>query len=1066
MRIIILMLLLLGWNGRMNSQETSMVKERWKQAFTNPPESTKPYVYWYWDNGNISKEGITRDLEAMAEIGIGEAMISNVIGRSSPDGGVSIFSEEWWDCMVHAVCEAGRLGIKIGVFNCPGWSQSGGPWVQPEQAMRYLVSREVRVEGNRLFEYSFQEREENFQLISVQAFPVPAADDDRISTKSPAVASDRISLPIRLFDGDMATITTLPKGISQIEIKLNQPVVIRSFQLIPAGEIAAECGLEIRKEDGGWESVTQLKIDRGKTDVAVGPMQLGPISVNFLARKAQEFRITFEGAGGKLSEIELSGAARLTSYVEKQLGKMSPNWEVSADTYNWPTSAEVESPSFVIRPSQIIDLFSQMDDDGILKWQVPEGKWIILYTGMVPTGTMNSPTRPEGIGLEIDKMNKTLAQFHFDSYVGKLLERIPVDQRNALRHVVVDSYEKGSENWTDDFAEDFIRTYGYDPYPWLPVLTGRIVENADRSERFLWDMRRLIADKIASEYVGGLRERCENNGLRLWMENYGHWGFPGEFLNYGGASHDIGGEFWLSVPTRGSVEVRCATSAGHIYGKKSISAEAFTSHWSFSQMPRDLKLRGDWAWCEGINHFVLHVYLHQPDERKPGISAWFGTDFNRHTTWFSSSKSYIDYIRRSCALLQSGNHVADVAYFIGEDVPKMTGDREPTLPQGYDYDFINAEVLLKDTYVVDGRIVLSSGASYALLVLPPQDTMRPEILEKIAVLVKDGACIVGNPPKCSPSGQNYPECDNQVKKMVREIWGTESGIGEKSYGKGYIFPRINLQDVLGKMGVTKDCLLPDSMLYTHRQEGNSHLYFISNQQKKFRKGTISFRVADLQPELWNPVTGTMKELTDYESVDGKTSIPLEFNSEESYFIVFREENNKSSVKKNFPTYQFVQSIEGNWKVNFAPVYAKSFQRNFSRLIDWSSSEEPQVRYYSGKAIYSLSFNYNGNELEHCHLNLGKVEGVATVRLNGHEYPALWCYPYQIDISKTLHLGTNHLEIEVVNCWWNRLVGDKQLGVVPVTWTSYVGWNAHTPLLPSGLLGPVEIIQEKTGDCSF
>ena len=263
--------------------------------------------------------------------------------------------------------------------------------------------------------------------------------------------------------------------------------------------------------------------------------------------------------------------------------------------------------SLMIDPDQVVDLSSYIDNMGVLKWDVPDGEWIILYTGMVPTGVKNSPTTPEGSGLEIDKMNKELAKFHFDSYIGELLNRLPADERKGLRHVVADSYEKGSENWTEGFAEDFKLTYGYDPHPWLPVLTGRIVDNADRSERFLWDMRRLIADRIASNYVGGLRERCEEYGLRLWLENYGHWGFPGEFLNYGGASHELGGEFWLSVPDRGKVEVRCASSAGHIYNKRVISAEAFTSHWSFTQMPRDLKIKGDRSWCAGIYHYVMHV---------------------------------------------------------------------------------------------------------------------------------------------------------------------------------------------------------------------------------------------------------------------------------------------------------------------------------------------------------------------------------------------------------------------------------------------------------------------------
>ena len=313
-----------------------------------------------------------------------------------------------------------------------------------------------------------------------------------------------------------------------------------------------------------------------------------------------------------------------------------------------------------------MDLTSRVAADGTLQWDVPAGDWVIVRTGMTTTGTRNSPASPEGSGLEVDKMNRQAAALHFDAFIGEILRRMPAADRRALKHVVADSYEMGSQNWTDDLAPVFRERFGYDPLPWLPVLTGRVVGSADQSERFLWDLRRLVADRVATEYVGGLRDLCRPHGLQLWLENYGHWGFPAEFLQYGGQSDCIGGEFWLGG--LGSIECRAASSAANTYGFPRVSAEAFTGGPLFRTVPADLKARGDWAFCEGINHFVLHVYIHQPwEDRFPGVNAWFGTEFNRHNTWFAASRDWVNYLRRCCLLLQQGTRVADVAYFIGEE---------------------------------------------------------------------------------------------------------------------------------------------------------------------------------------------------------------------------------------------------------------------------------------------------------------------------------------------------------------------------------------------------------------
>lgn len=1028
-----------------------------EKAFLTPPESSKPWVYWYWINNNISKEGITKDLEAMAKVGIGEALIGNVVDPSLKMGNVKVLSEEWWGCMVHAISEAERLSIKVGMFNCPGWSQSGGPWVKPEQAMRYLATSETTVSGPGKVTVKLKQPANPFQPVITQAFPTIRNDKQVVSAiPHRIIASENIKNDAALFDGDTATVAFVEKFPAMVTVCFDSLVTMRSLELIPAvAPVDAECQMQVKEESGVWRTVATRRLDRGNLMTAVGPMTFGPACESFDAVTAREFRLIFTGIGmGYLSEIKLSGSLRLSHYVEKQLGKMSPIPQIKHDTYLWkPSAACNPDASLVVTSAEVIDISSYVDKKGNLTWDAPEGEWTIIHTGMALTGTKNTPTSPEAEGYEIDKMSRKAANEHFEAFVGEILRRIPAEKRKGFRHVVADSYEQGPENWTEGFAEEFIRVYGYSPYPWFPVLTGRIVESADLSDRFLWDMRRLIADKISTDYVGVLRENCEKQGLRLWLENYGHWGFSGEFLSYGGASDDIGGEFWLSDLSLGAVECRCASSAAHIYGKSVVSAEAFTSHWTYVTTPRDFKARGDWAFTEGINHFVLHVYIHQPDERKPGINAWFGTDFNRHSTWFYESETYFDYVRRCAGVLQTGRHVADVAYFIGEDAPKMTGSMIPSLPKGYDYDFINGEILMKSAKVENGRIVLASGASYRILVLPNQTTMRPEMLECIAGLVRQGATVLGPRPVSSPSARSYPFCDQRVHSLASGMWTSEP---VSRYGKGTIYSKMDLKEAMYRLGVSPDVVASDSILYVHRRDSEADVYFLSNQYHGYRKEEIGFRVTGRQPELWNPVTGEMRDLPLYEAKGAFTYVTLEFDASDSWFIVFRKKVSKSVLCTNFPKTVSCQTLSGQWTVSLDSAYGTPSTIVFDSLIDLRYSNDPTVSYYSGKMKYDKNFLYDGNTSVPVFLDLGRVEALAQIEINGYRFPYLWRYPYQVEISKFLRKGMNRLSVEVVNTWWNRLVGDCQPGAQPYTWSTYVGWQADSKLLPAGLIGPVTL----------
>ncbi len=874
---------------------------RLEQGFNQPPDSTKPWCYWYWISDNITREGITKDLEAMARVGIGEALVGNIYLPETKPGPVKVLSDSWWGMVEHAIREGGRVGVNIGLFNCPGWSQSGGPWIQPGQSMRYLVSSETRVAGPVKFSGKLPAPEEPFQTVAVLAFPAPSQDQVSATARVAGITTDPVTGEAgKLIDGDFATTVTFPAAAGKagarftLDLDLTNAFTARSLMVYPAAsEFVADCVLEAMNEQGVFHEVRSFQVDRHNKSIGVGPMTMGPVAVSFAPDTARRFRLSLKVTSGQgaLSEVVLSSAARLERFVEKQLGKMhqtpSPQW----DTYLWDPQTEIDDPALAVPLDKVRNLTAITAADGTLDWDVPAGDWIILRTGMTPTGTRNAPASPEGQGLEVDKMNRAAARAHFNTFIGEILRRMPARDRKAFTRVIADSYEMGPQNWTDGLAPDFQKRYGYDPLPWLPVLTGRLVVSADKSERFLWDLRRLVADRIATEYVGGLREAAEEQGLKLWLENYGHWGFPAEFLQYGSQSDRIGGEFW--VTGLGEIECRAASSCANTYGKPIVSAEAFTGGPAFQSTPGSLKARGDWAFSHGINHFVLHVYIHQPwADRRPGINAWFGTEFNRHNTWFEQSRSWVDYLRRSAWLLQQGNRVADVAYFIGEDAPKMTGARNPELPQGYDYDYINADVIERNLTVKDGQLVLPHGTRYRLLVLPDQQTMRPEVLRRICDLVKAGATVLGRPPAHSPSLENHPQCDQQVEKFARDLWGDalagQSGSGERSFGKGKIVWGRKLPEVFSQLKLQPDFTSTAPLRFTHRRSGNEHIYFVANPRAEQASVVASFRISGQRPELWCPDRGRITQAGAWHETEGITRVPLELSPNGSVFVIFRE----------------------------------------------------------------------------------------------------------------------------------------------------------------------------------
>lgn len=1007
-----------------------------KKTFIETPKDQPLAVYWYWIDGNMSEEGVVKDLQAMKKVGINRVQIGMIgDGQGAPTGPVKMFTKKWWKILHTMFKTATELDIEVGLFNCPGWSQSGGPWVKPEQSMRYLAAVNDTVQGPVKYHAALPALGKDGQDVKVLAYPL-------------------VKSPVKF--------TTEQQILEEKEIifKSEKSAVVRSLVLYPAKGGRANMQIAVKKGND-WKMIDTYHLDRSNTQNNVGFIPLAPFVFSLPEVEGEEFRVTLSEKGF-IGNIELSDIPQVELYAEKTLAKMFPEPLPMWNEYLWRTQPEYAHVP-MLQSNQVKDITANMTPDGTLVWDVPEGTWIISRTGMLPTGVTNSPAPKEGRGLETDKMSKEHIRAHFDNYIGKIIKRIPAKDRKTFRYIIEDSYETGGQNWTDGLIEDFKQVYGYDPVPFIPALNGVVVGSPEITDRFLWDLRRLVADQVAYEYVAGLREVSHEHGFTTWLENYGHWGFPGEFLQYGGQSDEIAGEFW-SFGNLGDIENRAASSCGHIYGKERVWAESCTCGGSnFDLYPATMKQRVDRFFTEGINATLLHLYIQQPDDRTPGINAWFGNEFNRNNTWFSQLDVFLDYLKRCNYMLQQGRYVADVAYFIGEDTPKMTGVRNPEIPRGYSYDYVNAEVLMS-AKAVNGKLVLASGMEYSVLVLPKIETMRPELLAKIRELVKEGIVLQGPAPLRSPSLQNYPEADYQVREMAEEMWQRKTyAFAEKvKYGKGMIYPNASIEQIMADYGIQPDFTVSDPMLpvlFIHLTTPEGEIYFVSNQSNETISFDANFRIKGKQPELWNPLTSEVRILPEQKQLTGATSIPMVMSPFESSFVIFRHPIQEVKTNKNYPDAVCVASVKGPWTIEFEENRGGPKEPVVTDvLFDWMESENPQIKYFSGNAVYKTSFEINRIPGTPVYIDLGKVMVMAKIRVNGVDAGGVWTTPYQINITDYLKEGVNELEIEVVNCWRNRMIGELSMPQSErFTYHSAANIKADSEMQSSGLLGPVQVI---------
>lgn len=1043
-------------------------------GFVTPPSSVQTGTYWYWIEGNISKEGVEKDLEAMKAAGINRAFVANIGGAGTGDPNsqykVEFMSDEWWNITRAALKKATELGIDIGMFNSPGWSQSGGPWIKAGQTMRYLNSSRTVMKGPGQVTVKLPQPADEFQDVKVVAFPNPTPAGTVLTTANASItAVPSMGDLTALTDGDNSTdVRFATNGEYIIEINPQDWFTARSIVVRPApASINTDVELQAMDADGRYQTVSRFNINRTRDWKKVGFDPYADVAMSFDPVKSDSYRVVFRsvGAGAGIAELALSSVPRVERYKEKSLAKLFQSEVPAWDEYLWREQPQADDRSMAVQPGQVIDLSDKMTADGTLTWDVPEGEWTVLRTGMTPTGVVNEPACPDATGYEVDKLSRKHAEEHFDAYIGEILRRIPADERKSFKLLVQDSYEVGGQNFTDDMIPVFKERYGYDPVPYLPVLSGVVVGSQHDSDAFLWDLRRLVADKISYDYVGGSREVAHKHGLTTWLENYGHWGFPGEFLQYGGQADEVGGEFWADPPL-GDIENRLATSCAHIYGKKLTSSETSTSAGpSFVRTPSSLKQRMDRFFTYGVNNTVLHLYISQPSEdRLPGSNAWFGTEFNRNNTWFKHMDLYTQYIKRCNYMMRQGWYQADVAYFIGEDAPRMVGIMEPWIPAGYQFEHMNAEVIMRDMTVKDGMLTLPHGVQFKVLVLPRRlKTMRPELLEKIERLILDGAIVMGPAPERSPSLQNQPEADRRVKEMTARIWGDVDGVNVKQrrYGKGMICDGLDFETLFAQLGYVPDCKVPDGMnVYQgHQKDGDTDIYILSNQDNRTLTMDVAFRVTGKQPELWDPVTGVIRKLPAFRQEEKTTVVPMKLEKNECVFVVFREKGEPSAttLEANYPAPLRTQEATGEWDVTFESAFKTPSPVRMATLDNLSDNTNDSIRYFSGTATYTTSVDLDrAGRGEHMFMAFDNVGTMAKVYINGKYAGGVWTAPYRLDVTDFVKNGRNDVKVEVVNTWVNRIVGDMNLPESERETYLFVNHlNAKTPLPPSGIIGKVK-----------
>lgn len=1012
----------------------------WYKNFNNPPKAAQPWTFWYWMYGCVSDEGVRLDLKAMHDAGIAGFYlmpIKDVSDGKQYNGTARQLSPEWWKRMDTVFNVADSLGLKLGIHFSDGFALGGGPWITPAESMQKVVWSDTIVSGGKVNTRLAMPAAHDgyYEDIAVFAYPATNADD-----RTP---QSSVEFPFR------------SSSPCDIIMSYDEPYTLRSVKIVTGGNNYQAHRYKLYASDNGkdYRFVREIYPARQgwqNTDA------YATYAVPATTARYFKFHWTPEGSDPGAEDMDAAkwkpnlkvggiflGSEAVTDGYE---GKSGLVWRVSK-------AFGIADEDCVDR-KMILNITKSMKD-GTVDAFLPKGKWHILRMGHTSTGHTNA-TGGGGRGLECDKFSRAAIDKQFDNWFANIYRHAPADKvRNVLTRLHVDSWECGSQNWSDNFADEFMRRRGYSLMEWLPVYAGVPMETSAETDKVLRDIRLTTAELIDEVFFDEVEKLAKQYNCELSTECVAPTMVSDGLLHYKHADYPMG-EFWLDSPTHDKPnDMLDAISGAHIYNKKVIQAEGFTQiRGTWNEHPGILKPLLDRNYCMGINSIVFHVNTHNPyTDRKPGMTLdGIGTFFQRDNTWWREMPAFTGYIARCQALLQYGEPVVDIAVYTGNEVPRRSILPERlvnTLPglfgdeavkrekarvenvgqplevspvgvthtlnmtkadtwlnplHGYQYDSFNEDVL-DNARVENGELVTSYGMRYRVLVMPQSRPMNPDNIVTCNARI-DSLEALGIP-------------------VIRKSWTAKD---------------------LKSLDISPDITVPEGIGYTHRKGNDADIYFLCNPTDKSQTFKPGFRAKGNKKYIADPMDGNIYNATD--------EITLEPGA--STFVVITDTTIGTTEKICYNNGLPLQCKE--WNVTFEET-GKNIRTK--ELFDWGTAKNDDVKYYSGHATYETTFKYKGNNGDKVMLDLGKVENIATVYVNGIKCGTAWIAPYTVDITAAVKKGNNTLKIEIVNTWANAILGND-LGTPPFDgiWTNGKYRRAEKTTLPAGLLGPVRIMNKK------
>lgn len=1093
------------------SQATTASNDPLYKDFLKPPNAAQPRVWWHWMNGNITKDGIRKDLEWMHRVGIGgfQNFDAALATPQIVEKRLTYMTPEWKDAFRFTTKLADSLHLEMAIAGSPGWSESGGPWVKPEDGMKKIVWTETRVKPgashitvpkpaavtgpfqNISLQPGFGESPDDlkqhdfYKDIAIVAYKLPEADKSLSDLGAVVTSSGGNFSLAQLTDGDLGTTILLPRdsstGFGWIRFAFPQPQTIKAVTMVGGGNPGV-FGMGADPRDSRKLEASDDGVNY-KLVCIITPGAILEQTIAVPATTAKYFRVTVKnpakpvnmgaafGIGGAdpkdpggtvIAEIVLHTADRINMFEEKDA--FAPVGDLDKKT--------TTTANDIVATSDIIDLTNKLNADGTLNWTVPAGEWKIVRFGYSLLGINNHPASPEATGLEVDKLDPVAIKNYFDNYLDQYKDATGglMGTKGGLQFMVTDSWEAGAQNWTANLPAEFQKRRGYSVIPWLPVLTGQVVKSAQASEQFLFDFRHTLSEMVSDYHYDGLTKILAAHGMKRYSESHEDGrALIADGMEVKRTAAIPMAALWTPNPymnqndqTKYTADIRESASVAHIYGQNLVAAESLTAlgiggvAWSYD--PENLKPSVDLELANGLNRFVIHCSPHQPvDDKIPGLGLGpFGQWYTRHETWAEQAVAWNAYLSRSSYMLQQGKFVADIVYYYGEDnnITNLYRFGLPAIPEGYNFDFINADALINVLSVKDGKLVTPSGMSYRVLVLDSNATkMSLPVLRKINSLVKAGATVAGVKPTATAS---LADDQNEFNKLVNETWSSSNA--KVSEGK----PLRDVLNIAPDFAYTKPSG-STKLLYVHRKTNDRDIYWVDSRTNDVQDLEATFRMDGKVPELWFAETGKTEPLS-YSNANAVTKVKLHMEPNDAFFIVFKDKATKATVELPTVKIKELATISGPWDVAFQEHRGAPASIQLQSLASFTENADAGVKYFSGTATYTKTINASAdwlNKGEELWLNLGDVKNLAEVIVNGKSLGILWKKPFRINVTDALKAGDNKVEIKVTDLWVNRLIGDLQPGVTnKITYTTMPFYQANSKLQPAGLLGPVQVISLK------